>query len=132
MAKMSKLSPYSTTKKITVQDLRDIKAKGGKITKNPFFNFVRTVRLLHPGRRQAEVAIIAGELWKQLDCDTKLEFYGQALLQKRYDELNVKKGAMNCDMTQFTKPAAQKSELISKNKKKRQNRIVLKPRQKRR
>lgn len=55
MAKMSKLSPYSTTKKITVQDLREIKAKGGKITKNPFFNFVRTVRLLHPGRRQAEV-----------------------------------------------------------------------------
>lgn len=55
MTKISKLSPYSTTRKLTIQDLRAIKAKGGKITKNPFFNFVRTVRLLHPGRRQADV-----------------------------------------------------------------------------
>lgn len=52
---MSKLSPYSTTKKLTVQDLKDIKAKGGKITRNPFFNFVRTIRLMNPGQRQTEV-----------------------------------------------------------------------------
>lgn len=55
MVKISKLSVYSTAHKLTVQDLKDIKAKGGKITRNPFFNFVRTVRLLHPGRRQADV-----------------------------------------------------------------------------
>ena len=57
MAKFTELSPYSTIKKLTVQDLRDMKAKGGRITRNPFFNFVRTVRILHPGRRQAEVIL---------------------------------------------------------------------------
>lgn len=55
MVKISKLSVYSTTNKLTVQNLIDMKAKGGKITRNPFFNFMRTIRLLHPGRRQPEV-----------------------------------------------------------------------------
>lgn len=51
----------------------------GRVTKNPFFNFVRTVRPENCGRKQQEVVTEAAAFWNSMPQEEKAEYRRQAL-----------------------------------------------------
>lgn len=62
--------------------------RGGKMTRNPFFNFARSFRAENPGKRQAEIIQIAARAWRSLPEDQKLFFYRNAMIFKRHQVLS--------------------------------------------
>lgn len=55
----------------------------GKITRNPYFNFLRVVRKENFGLTIIEVARLGAEKWRNMSVVEKCPFYMQALFANR-------------------------------------------------
>lgn len=52
----------------------------GKITRNPFFNYLRLVRIKHPGVRAPDIAVIGANGWNHMTEEEKRPFREQVKL----------------------------------------------------
>lgn len=55
----------------------------GKITINPFFNFVRTMRPSHCGQKQSELVQEAARIWNKMTHEQKCQYTMRAVRIKR-------------------------------------------------
>jgi hypothetical protein len=83
-----------TNYEIMVQDLENSltepqKKSIGKMTKNPFFNFVRDYRGIVDHKRQREIIKNAAEAWRELPENEKLVYYSEAMKFKREQILST-------------------------------------------
>jgi hypothetical protein len=86
--------------------------KSGKLTRNPFFNFLREIRPTLCGHSVVQVAIEGGKRWRTMTDSQKLTYYQDARKVPRKPVMCV------CPMP-GKKPVLVKANPMKKNKRKR-------------
>lgn len=77
---LNPMSPCSSEESIDVKKPEAGTEGKGKITRNPFFNYLRLVRIKHPGVRAPDIAIIGANAWNHMTEDEKRPFREQVIL----------------------------------------------------
>ena len=55
--------------------------KQGKVSKNPFFNFIREVRKDHCGEQQKLIVKEAAQKWRRMNCQQKCQYRQNAIAE---------------------------------------------------